>query len=137
MAEDITSHSVNRGYRGKGMVVSIDKATAVRTYDKVRVYWEQCSGVSLGAVTQVKTVTFQPVGNLVFPEADGGLEPDVGNQPTADPGVDCLGVHLEARFQVLRRKQLRHGYGVELVGGGAFHVLMSSIPSIFLSTRWK
>jgi len=32
-------HFVNRGFLGKGMVVSIDKATAVRMYDKVRKHW--------------------------------------------------------------------------------------------------
>lgn len=40
VAKDIVRHFVNRGYRGKGMVISIDKATAVRTYDKVRAHWQ-------------------------------------------------------------------------------------------------
>lgn len=40
VAEDIVLHFLNRGYRGKGMVISIDKATAVRMYDKVRKYWK-------------------------------------------------------------------------------------------------
>ncbi len=40
VARDIVRHFVNRGYRGKGMVISIDKATAVRTYDKVRAHWQ-------------------------------------------------------------------------------------------------
>lgn len=41
IAEDIVSHFMGRGYRGKAMVVSIDKATAVKMYDKVQKYWEQ------------------------------------------------------------------------------------------------
>jgi len=41
IAEDIVSHFMGRGYRGKAMVVSIDKATAVKTYDKVQKYWER------------------------------------------------------------------------------------------------
>ena len=36
VAEDIVSHFLGRGYQGKAMVVCIDKATAVRMYDKVR-----------------------------------------------------------------------------------------------------
>lgn len=32
-------HFINRGYKGKGMVVSIDKFTAVTMYDKVQRYW--------------------------------------------------------------------------------------------------
>jgi type I restriction enzyme R subunit len=41
IAEDIVTHFVSRGYQGKGMVVSIDKSTAVRMYDKVQKYWNQ------------------------------------------------------------------------------------------------
>ena len=40
IAEDIVAHFVNRGFQGKAMVVSIDKPTAVKTYDKVRKHWK-------------------------------------------------------------------------------------------------
>jgi len=40
VAEDIVAHFMGRGYLGKAMVVCIDKATAVRMYDKVRRYWQ-------------------------------------------------------------------------------------------------
>jgi type I restriction enzyme, R subunit len=39
-AEDLVSHFMGREQAGKGMVVCIDKATAVRMYDKVRRYWK-------------------------------------------------------------------------------------------------
>jgi type I restriction enzyme R subunit len=39
VAADIAQHFMRRGYRGKAMVVSIDKITAVRMYDKVQKYW--------------------------------------------------------------------------------------------------
>ena len=39
VARDIVSHFMGRGYRGKAMVISIDKATAVKMYDKVQKYW--------------------------------------------------------------------------------------------------
>ena len=38
---DLVNHFVERGNRGKGMVVSIDKATAIRTYDLVQKHWGQ------------------------------------------------------------------------------------------------
>jgi type I restriction enzyme R subunit len=41
IAKDIVEHFTERGQPGKGMVVSIDKATAVKMYDKVRKYWKQ------------------------------------------------------------------------------------------------
>lgn len=40
VASDIVQHFVERGQRGKAMVVSIDKATAVRMYDHVRKHWQ-------------------------------------------------------------------------------------------------
>jgi type I restriction enzyme R subunit len=39
IAEDLVAHFVGRGYKGKAMVVSVDKATAVRMFDKVSKYW--------------------------------------------------------------------------------------------------
>ena len=40
IAKDIVSHFMGRGYRGKAMVISIDKATAVKMYDKVQKHWK-------------------------------------------------------------------------------------------------
>lgn len=40
VAEDLVQHFIGRGYRGKGMMVCIDKATAVKMYDKVKAHWE-------------------------------------------------------------------------------------------------
>lgn len=39
VAQDIVRHFLGRGFIGKGMVVSIDKATALKMYDKVRSAW--------------------------------------------------------------------------------------------------
>ncbi|MGD8795180.1 MAG: HsdR family type I site-specific deoxyribonuclease, partial [Anaerolineae bacterium] len=41
VAEDIVAHFANRGYLGKGMVVSIDKLTTVKMYEKVRAHWQR------------------------------------------------------------------------------------------------
>ena len=40
IAMDIVAHFMGRGQFGKAMVISIDKATAVRMYDKVQKYWK-------------------------------------------------------------------------------------------------
>jgi len=39
VAQDIVRHFLGRGFLGKAMVVSIDKATALRMHDKVKSYW--------------------------------------------------------------------------------------------------
>lgn len=41
VAKDIAYHFPNRGFLGKGMVVSVDKFTAVKMYDKVNHYWNE------------------------------------------------------------------------------------------------
>ncbi|MDQ3846809.1 MAG: HsdR family type I site-specific deoxyribonuclease, partial [Bacteroidota bacterium] len=41
IAGDIVYHFPRRGYLGKGMVISIDKFTAVKMYDKVKRLWEE------------------------------------------------------------------------------------------------
>jgi type I restriction enzyme R subunit len=41
IAKDIVTHFTSRGYQGKAMVVSIDKATAVKMYDKFQKYWRE------------------------------------------------------------------------------------------------
>ncbi|MGH9852648.1 MAG: type I restriction enzyme subunit R domain-containing protein, partial [Blastocatellia bacterium] len=41
IAEDIVKQFPERGYLGKGMVISIDKPTAVKMHDRVKRHWEQ------------------------------------------------------------------------------------------------
>ena len=41
VAKDIVEHFPNRGFLGKAMVVSVDKFTAVKMYDKVQYYWNE------------------------------------------------------------------------------------------------
>ena len=41
IAKDIAHHFPRRGFLGKGMVVSVDKYTAVKMYDKVQHYWAE------------------------------------------------------------------------------------------------
>ncbi|OWY38531.1 DEAD/DEAH box helicase [Xenophilus sp. AP218F] len=54
VAADLVKHFLGRGYRGKAMMVCIDKATAVKMYDKVQAHWKQ----QLADLhTQLKTAT--------------------------------------------------------------------------------
>lgn len=41
IAQDIAHHFPRRGFLGKGLVVSVDKYTAVKMYDKVQHYWAE------------------------------------------------------------------------------------------------
>lgn len=44
VAEDLVSHFMGRKQSGKGMVICIDKVTAVKMYDKVQKYWKAYLG---------------------------------------------------------------------------------------------
>ncbi|GAO34958.1 type I deoxyribonuclease HsdR [Sulfuricella sp. T08] len=50
VAQDIVRHFLGRGFQGKAMVVSIDKATALRMYDKVRKYWPKDDNTDMAVV---------------------------------------------------------------------------------------
>jgi type I restriction enzyme R subunit len=41
VAKDLVKHFLGRGFQGKAMVVSIDKPTAYRMYDKVQKHWHE------------------------------------------------------------------------------------------------
>jgi len=41
IAKDIVDHFMGRGYKGKAMVVSIDRFTAVRMFNKVQAFWKR------------------------------------------------------------------------------------------------
>jgi len=40
IAKDIVNHFVSRGHKGKGMVISIDRFTSMRMYEKVQRHWQ-------------------------------------------------------------------------------------------------
>lgn len=63
IAKDIVQHFLGRGFQGKAMVISIDKATALRMYDKVRAHWNAegtCVEQELTALTTYRTKPVDP-----------------------------------------------------------------------------
>ena len=41
IAKDVVWHFCNRGYKGKGMFIALDKLTAVKMYDLITTHWNQ------------------------------------------------------------------------------------------------
>jgi type I restriction enzyme R subunit len=83
VAKDIVRHFLGRGFVGKAMVVSIDKATAVRMYDKVRSYWD------------AETVRVQKeLGEAVY-QPGGGMTPEQARR-------DVRVAELQQRLDVLK-----------------------------------
>ncbi|MFP4243345.1 MAG: type I restriction endonuclease subunit R, partial [Chitinispirillaceae bacterium] len=56
IARDIACHFPRRGYLGKGMMISVDKFTAVKMYDKVQLYWKEEMKKLVGDVSKAATV---------------------------------------------------------------------------------
>ncbi len=57
VAEDIVEHFTGRGYQGKAMMISIDKATTVRMYDKVQNFWQKKIEALRSEIELAKTET--------------------------------------------------------------------------------
>lgn len=57
IARDIVAHFPNRGYLGKGMVISVDKFTSVKMYDKVQAYWKDEIKRLVGVITKIDSET--------------------------------------------------------------------------------
>jgi len=83
VAQDIVRHFLGRGFVGKAMVVSIDKATAIRMYDKVKTYW--------AAETQRVE---KELGALHYQSSPGGMTPEQARR-------DVRMAELKKRLNVL------------------------------------
>lgn len=65
VAQDIVRHFLGRGFVGKAMVVSIDKATALRMYDKVQAHW---AAETARVQAEIGELHYQPRGGEATPE---------------------------------------------------------------------
>ncbi len=83
VAQDIVRHFLGRGFVGKAMVVSIDKATALRMYDKVKVHW----------AAETKRVQ-KELGELHYQPRTGGMTPEQARR-------DLRMAELKQRLEVL------------------------------------
>jgi type I restriction enzyme R subunit len=54
IAKDIAFHFPRRGYLGKGMVISVDRFTSIKMYDKVQNYWKEEIKRLIGFVNKSK-----------------------------------------------------------------------------------
>ena len=83
VAADIVRHFLGRGFVGKAMVVCIDKATALRMYDKVKQHWAAESA-------QVQ----KELRELAYQAHSGGMTPDQAKR-------EVRAAQLKQRLEVL------------------------------------
>ena len=65
VAQDIVRHFLGRGFLGKAMVVSIDKATALKMHDKVRQHW---TAETQRVQKELSELAYEPWGGELTPE---------------------------------------------------------------------
>jgi type I restriction enzyme R subunit len=65
VAQDIVRHFLGRGFVGKAMVVSIDKATALRMHDKVQAQW---AAETQRVQQELGELSYAPRGGEMTPE---------------------------------------------------------------------
>lgn len=65
VAQDIVRHFLGRGFIGKAMVVSIDKATALKMHDKVKQHW---AAEAERVRQELDALVYQPRGGERSPE---------------------------------------------------------------------
>ncbi|TWT81201.1 Type I restriction enzyme [Planctomycetes bacterium CA13] len=71
VAEDLVSHFMGRKQSGKGMVICIDKVTAVKMYDKVQKYWKAYLGGLKAQLAAMPSPASTASGATVTGHADG------------------------------------------------------------------
>lgn len=54
IAKDIAYHFPRRGYLGKGMVISVDKFTSVKMFEKVQKYWKEETRQLVGEIGRTR-----------------------------------------------------------------------------------
>jgi type I restriction enzyme R subunit len=102
VAKDLVTHFTERGFQGKAMVVSIDKATAIRMYDKVKKYWA-ARIVELQAERAVADEAVrQGIDDRIFrmKETDMAVVVSQGQNEIADMAAKGLDIRLHRKRMV-------------------------------------
>ena len=75
VSKDVVAHFTGRGFQGKAMMICIDKATAIRMYDKVKKHWA------------AKIIELQSEWNTAQDEARSDIEEQISRMKETDMAV--------------------------------------------------
>ncbi|MEO7299328.1 MAG: type I restriction endonuclease [Verrucomicrobiota bacterium] len=108
VAQDIVRHFLGRGFVGKAMVVSIDKATALKMHDKVRKHW---LAERVRVEKEIVELTRYPVAVDVSPLKS---KPKAGSEPTRRRLLQCGD---DARTSASSRNSENDRHGIDRFAG--------------------
>ncbi len=111
VAKDLVSHFIGRGFQGKAMMICIDKATAIRMYDKVKRHWGERLAAAQAQLAGADEDTRRALGERIalLKETDMAVVVSQGQNEIAqmkDKGLDIrphrkrmVEEDLETRFK--------------------------------------
>lgn len=132
IAKDIVYHFPRRGYLGKGMVVTLDKFTAVKMYDKVQQHWraeiKRLRGVVSSSSNDIEKERFKKIVGYMK-SVDMAVvisDPKADEERFAQAGLDI-------KPHIKRLNQLdQHGHDVEYNFKDPEH----SLQLVFVCAMW-
>jgi type I restriction enzyme R subunit len=113
LAKDIVYHFPRRGYLGKGMVVSLDKFTAVKMYNKVQHHWKeeikQLRGLIKKSTSDIEKARFKKIVDYM---RSVEMAVVISDPKSDQEKFDKAG--LDIKPHITRLEQLdKHGHDVE------------------------
>ncbi|HEY60382.1 MAG TPA: type I restriction endonuclease subunit R [Anaerolineae bacterium] len=102
IGKDIVEHLVGRGFHGKAIVISIDKATAVKMYDKVQKYWHKKIEQLKNQLKQADAYDREELENLIAYMEETDMAVVVSQSQNEIEDLRARGAEIEAH----RRRML-------------------------------
>jgi type I restriction enzyme R subunit len=113
IARDIVYHFPRRGYLGKGIVISVDKFTAVTMYDKVQALWKE----EIKRLTGIVTATQNDIERLRLKRIRDWMRSVemavvVSEEAGEDEKFDKFGLNIKPHRERMNRLD-KHGHDIE------------------------
>ena len=112
IAKDIAHHFPRRGFLGKGMVISVDKYTVIRMFEKVQKYWKEEMKLLVQERNEAKTQEERDRLNSILAYMDG-TEMAVVISEEAGEEEKFAAQHLDITVHRRKMKEIRGGKDIE------------------------
>lgn len=113
IAHDIVYHFPRRGYLGKGIVISVDKFTAVTMYDKVQALWKaeikKLTGIINGTQNDIERLRLKRIRDWM---RDVEMAVVVSEEAGENEKFEKFGLNIKPHRERMNRLD-KHGHDIE------------------------
>lgn len=113
IARDIVYHFPRRGYQGKGIVISVDKFTAVTMYDKVHALWKdeikKLTGIVNATKNDIERLRLKRIRDWM---RDVEMAVVVSEEAGENEKFEKLGLNIKPHRERMNRLD-KHGHDIE------------------------